>query len=206
MKFRNTLILVAILTLLGGYVYLTEVRQKERQPTSEQGKVLFDLKAADIVAVTVRKMQEGVETLARVRREESKPWQIEQPVQEPAYETTVNSLVESLAELEASRQLEAAPADLGIYGLKENPLEITITLKDGTEHVLLVGEINPTKTGYFVQRRGDPAVYLVWTDPIVDLEGWLEEPPTIPTPTPSPAPTATPTSWPAATPTSKPTS
>jgi len=200
MRFRNTLILVAILALLGGYVYLTEIRKEERKPADEQGKVLFDLNPADIMTVTVRKVQENVEKLARVRREEGKPWQIEQPVQEPAYETTVNSLVESLAKLEATRQLEATPADLGIYGLRESPLEITITLRDGKEHVVLAGDMNPTKTGYFVQVRGDPAVYLVWTSPIVDLEGWLEEPPTIPTPTPSPAPTATPTSWPAVTP------
>ena len=198
MRFRNTLILIVILALLGGYVYLTEFRKQERQPIEERGKVLFDLKAADIVGITVRKPGEGTEQVARLRREEGQPWQIEEPLQEPAYETTVNSLVESLAKLDASRQLEANPGDLDIYGLKDKPLEIAIKLKDGKEHVLLVGEMNPTKTGYFVQRRGDPAVYLVWTSPVVDLEGWLTEPPTIPTPTPSPAPTVTATPQPSA--------
>lgn len=201
MKFRNTLILIAVLAILAGYVYFFEIHKEEKPTEEELAKVVFDLNPDEIAVLTVRVTEEGKERIARVRREPGQPWQIEEPVQEPAFDTKVTNIVKRFAELEAVRRLEEAPSDVAVYGLNPHQIELTAQLQDGSEHTLLVGDMNPTRSGYFAQRRGNPAVYLVSTSLIQDLKKWVNEPPLVPTPTPTSSPTPegtpTPTSMPA---------
>jgi hypothetical protein len=186
MKLRNTLILIAILALLGGYVYFFELR-KESEPSDDGGFVtVLNLDATQIVGITVNKTEDGATTMARVRREAGQGWQIVEPAQEAADDVRVDNLAGLLARLQATRKIEESASDLSLYGLKEPAFEIVVTLQDGGEQILAIGEMNPTKSGYYGQRKGDPAVYLLPISPASDLEDWLLAPPKLPTPTPEP--------------------
>lgn len=188
MKLRNTLILIAILALLGGYVYFFELRQ-ESKPSDDGGFVtVLNLDAAQIAGISVHRTQNGVTTTARVRRAAGQPWQVEEPAQELADDVRVNNLAGLLAKLQATRKIEESASDLSLYGLKEPAFEIVVTLQDGSEQILAIGEMNPTKSGYYGQRKGDPAVYLLPISPASDLEDWLLAPPMAPTPQPTAKP------------------
>lgn len=75
--------------------------------------------------------------------------------------TTVSSLAEAMTALNASSKLEAEgnPAD---YGL-DQPAVITATYKDGTSHVLHIGNAVPSGSGYYVSLDADSTVYICST-------------------------------------------
>lgn len=190
MKFRNTLILIAILAVLAGYIYFFEIKKEEQPSEEDLARVVFDLNVDDVLSVTVQR-EEGLEA-AKVVREAGGSWMIEAPLQDVADHTKVDNTVKRLAELEATRLLEEMPSDPSVYGLGAPAWTFVMGMQDGAEHSLAVGDQNPTKSGYYVQRDGEPAVYLVGTSVIRDISGWADTPPRVPTPTPSPTDTPAP--------------
>ena len=74
--------------------------------------------------------------------------------------------------------------ELAPYGLQEPEMQATLVLTDGTTITLNVGVENPRRTGRYVQKVGDPLVYLVPTGDLDGLFRLLAEPPYPPTPTP----------------------
>ncbi len=203
MKLRNTLILVVIFALLAGYVYFFEMKRAEEgegeEPKTTQ---VFDLVAEDIVELTVK----GPEGTTRLSRVEGQAWQIEEPIQEEADDVRINSLVNRLAKLTAGRTLTET-SDLAAYGLAEPQLTAELKTKDNQVETLLAGDKNPQGSSYYVQKKGDDNIYLVYVSTIDDLKRLITEPPKKPTPTPTFTPTVsvtvtvTATSTPATTPT-----
>jgi len=201
-KLRNTLILVVIFALLAGYVYFFEMKKTEEGEGEEEPKTtqVFDLVADDVVELTVK----GSEGTTRLSRVEGQPWQIEEPIQEEADDVRINSLVNRLARLTASRTLTET-GDLATYGLAEPQLTAELKTRDNQVETLLAGDKNPQGSSYYVQKKGDENVYLVYASAVDDLRRLITEPPKKPTPTPTFTPTvsitATATSTPAMTPT-----
>jgi hypothetical protein len=193
MKFRNTLILIGVLLLIAGYVYFFELNKEEEPSAEDLATVVFDVDVEQVLAVQVHEGDGSSVVVARVARESGQPWQIEVPVAEPAYDTKVTNTAQRLAELEATRMLEESPSDPAVYGLTEPRWTFVMTLADGSERTLIVGDQNPTKSGYYVRRGGESPVYLVGTSVIRDISGWATTPPEIPTPTPVPTDTPEPT-------------
>jgi hypothetical protein len=195
MKFRDTLILLGILALLGGYVYFFEIRPEDEPPVEEQERAVFDLEADEIIDLTLFEDEAGVEPALSLARQAGENWQIEVPVQEPANDTTVSSTVRRLAQLEATRVLEEAAADVTVYGLGEVATwRVVLTLADGTAYTLLIGDQNPTKTGYYAKKAEADIIYLISSSMVNTLQGWADEPPVQPTPTPVPTETPLPAS------------
>lgn len=141
-------------------------------------------------------------------KDEDKPWQIVQPIQGEADQARVERIVDRLAKLGASRVVTESVADTSVYGLAEPQLTAKLTLKDGREEILLVGDKNPHGTAYYTQREGNEALYLVYASTVDDLKRLISEPPKKPTPTPTamitPPLTATPPLTTTATPTTEP--
>ena len=182
MSFRNTLLLLVVLLLLGGYYYGVERNQPQRAANEDEGETIWVVKPEEIVRITVRRAGSPEEVVV-LERDASARWQIVQPEPLAANEALVSNLIPSLAKLGATRIVEQASGDLALYGLQPPQFEVTLTLAQG-EKRLLVGDQNPTKSGYYVQQPDVPAVYLVPMIPVGDLERWLESPPALPTPTP----------------------
>jgi hypothetical protein len=196
MKFRNTLILIGVLAIIAGYVYFFEL-DKEDEPSAEDlVKVVFEVDVEQVVAVRAHDGDDSGDVIVRVARELGQPWRIEVPVAEPADDTKVTNTAQRLAELDATRMLEESPSDPAVYGLSEPRWTFAMTLTDGSERTLIVGDQNPTKSGYYVRRGGESPVYLVGTSVIRDISGWATTPPEIPTPTPVPTETPEPTAAP----------
>ncbi|MFB0535160.1 MAG: DUF4340 domain-containing protein [Anaerolineae bacterium] len=201
MKLRNTLILVVIFALLAGYVYFFEMKKAEEGEQEEGPKTthVFDLVADDVVELTVK----GPEGTTRLSRE-GQPWKIEEPIQEEADDVRINSLVNRLARLTASRTLTET-GDLATYGLAEPQLTAELETKDNQVETLLAGDKNPQGSSYYVQKEGDENVYLVYANTVDDLKRLITELPRKPTPTPTFTPTASITVTATATPTITPT-
>ncbi|MGQ9585028.1 MAG: DUF4340 domain-containing protein [Anaerolineae bacterium] len=196
MRLRNTLILLVLLALLGGYVYFFEVRGGGSgvgpTPTPSSVQVL-GLNASDVSKLTV----EGAEGTVRLSRPAGGSWQMEVPSQAEADDVRVNSVVSSLAWLSASRAITET-TDLEPFGLAAPSWKVEITLADGTREQVYIGDTNPAGSQYYVRKEGDPAIYLVYASTIEGLQRLVKEPPYPPTPTPTatPVPPETPTPTP----------
>ncbi len=79
------------------------------------------------------------------------------------------------------------PENLEEFGLLSPTARVSIQAHTGTV-VLLVGDRTPTENDYYVQREGDPTVYVVSRYLVDRVLEWVEQPPYPPTPTPSPVP------------------
>ena len=185
MKLRGTLVLVAILALLGAYVYFFEMRKPPAEKPSST-VIVLNVSPEDVVGVEVA----GKEGESALAREPEGDWKVVKPEEKEADQARVRSVLRRLWPLKATRVLTGS-VDLAAFGLAEPKITVTLKLKDGSQKRFFVGNKNPAGTAYYVQVEGQEGVYLAYVLPIKELERLVTEPPYKPTPTPSP--TFTPT-------------
>lgn len=188
---RITIALVVVLVLLGGYIWYTFLREDappSSPPTPEPEAILFfSADPNQIQRVKVENLASG-ETTIIVRDGEG--WRMEEPAQGEAYFVRVDGLVFDLSRIQVDRKLNT-PGDLTAFGLNPAKFKATVTLADGTETNLLIGNENPDQNYAYALKEGDPAVYLVDFSLRDDLEEFVTAPPFTPTPSPTPEPIGT---------------
>lgn len=169
-------------------MFLREDAPSLLPPTPEpEAVLLFRADPDHIQRVQVQDLAGG-ETTIVVR--DGDRWRMQEPKQGEAYFVRVDGLVFDLARIEVDRKLDA-PGDPGAFGLNPAKLKTTITLADGSETTLLLGNENPDQNYVYAIKEGDPAVYLVDFSLRDDLEEFLVSPPYTPTPSPTPQPLGT---------------
>jgi len=134
MKTRTALIYLAVLLVLAGYFYYFEVvRRNAITEEKEAALRLFQVEKAKITSLQLDNGQGNPITLNKEGQ-----WQIIEPIDSPADEFAVGSLLTSLEALKMERELEAEAQDLRPYGLDNPRLHLSF-LADGTRHHLRVG-------------------------------------------------------------------
>ncbi len=203
MRGRDTLILLAILVLLGGYYYFFEIRSEKEESTESSAPQSTDIFegvwAEDVTALTVKSISGTVE----LRLPEGGTWHIEKPTTEEADHDKVQAAVSSVVQLSASRTLTEDIENLAVYGLAPPQAVLTMTLKNGGERTLLIGDKNPTGNSYYVRRpdEAEMTIYLVPAYAVDQVKNFIGQPPVKPTPTPTPPATPTTETGPPVTPT-----
>lgn len=195
MKFRTTLIMLAVLAALASYVFLVEMRK----PTAEQGAGDFDVSAwptplsplwnvyeEQVRALRVERAADGqrVELL----RGQDDLWQLVSPRQEEADQWRVSTILYTLANPRPQRMLGEDAGQPSDYGLAPPAITAELELQDDSVRRLFLGAQNPAGSAYYGQAEGDAAIYLFAFYTGSELERLLDEPPYAPTPTPSAAP------------------
>ena len=201
MKWRNTLILVFVLLALAAYVFFVE---RDREPPSTAGESptpgvrVVELDATKVVRFEIRG---AISSTVLVRGEMGAPWKLEAPVADEADDARVSRAVERLTDLTARRVISETGESPETFGLAEPQMEITVTTADGQERRLFIGGETPQGSAYYVQRPGEPTIYLIQTSIVAEIQRFAETPPVKPTPTATwtplptvePIPTMTPT-------------
>src|SRR5438876_10155267 len=109
---RSTLILLIAAVALGAFVYFYEIKGgKARDEKPEPSKPAFTFKREDLTAITLTR---AGQTIA-LENQDNK-WIIKQPVNGAADQTTVDSLVNSLADARVERNLTASANEMKSYG------------------------------------------------------------------------------------------
>lgn len=153
MRARTIWILLAIVVLLGGYVYWFEVREESRTASTEESKdrarrvfpTLAEGDAKLVEKVTQVSIERKGAKLTVERK--GKEWMITQPVEATAVKDSVEGLVRSILDM-AKEPKDIKKADftekgLAEYGLEEPAVKVTITV-DGQPHEVLFGKADPT--------------------------------------------------------------
>ena len=134
MKTRTALIYFSVLAVLAGYFYYFEVVRRNALTEEKEGALrLFQVEKAKITSL---QLDQGEGKPISLNKEGQ--WQIIEPIDSPADEFAVGSLLTSLESLKMEREVEAEAQDLRSYGLDNPRLHLSF-LEDGTRHHLRVG-------------------------------------------------------------------
>ena len=191
MKVRNTIILIVVALLLGGYVYFFEIKGDEESETSAGNAVtaVFDVSLDEVIEVVVR---DGPATMRVFLSEDGGTWMVDEPEKREADADQVRRAIAHIVGATASRSLEREEAgDLADFGLENAPIEVRLTIANGDTVILLVGEQNPRGTQYYTMKADGNTIYMIDRDVVDIIKKLVREPPYRPTPL------LTPTSMPA---------
>lgn len=186
---RNTAILVALALILLGYVYFVELPKTPEQrgtlvPTPQQA--VFAVKANDVKNIAIRDLR-GARQVALERTENG--WQVQQPTSKAADSLSVDSAVNQLTSLRASRVLTNV-TDIAPFGFVTATLEVRFVMSDTTPFALTIGNKTPDGSNYYAVYTGDRSkVFIVPSAAIESVKAWLDTPPYEPTPLPTSTPT-----------------
>lgn len=178
---RPTWILLALFAVSLGAAWLwqrSQENQTEEQPTATPAARLLDLETDGIRDLQIEDAQGNRLFL----RQLGTIWVMEEPERQNVDIEKVNTAIEQLVSAEVINTLSTPPAQEQT-GLVTPAYVLTITDLQGQAHVLDVGSVTPTQSGYYVRKDG--TVYVVGKFEIDDLVDLLKNPPGLP-------PTATP--------------
>ena len=158
MKPTGLLIAVALLAVVGGFIWWSNKKQAatpEKSPTDTSTKLLT-IPADQFQEIRIKKPTETQD----LKLVDGK-WRIVEPKPLAADQDSVTSMVTSLSALTADKTIDENPADLSSFGLTTPTLDITITKKDGKTAGVLVGDATPTNSGNYAKLPGSPKVYTI---------------------------------------------
>ncbi len=172
MNLRTNLFLAFILLALGGFVYFYEIKGGEkRQKSEETEKKLLPLEADSVTAFTL--LPAGI----TLKREIGK-WQVVQPINYPADENNVNSLLDRLESAKRERDIAQGADAFATYGLAPALRQIVITHHDQRDTVFL-GDQNPTSSSVYARVNRKPEVVLtgvaLWNSADKKIEEWRDK-------------------------------
>ncbi len=154
MRPRTLLILLAVVLVLGAFIWFYERRLPSSEERAELSKKVLQLKKEDVTAVTIDAQKGGVrlERVALAKREKprfekgapppaSSEWRLVRPLAARADAFAVDRLLEALSALEKSRTLEGA--DPKAVGLDKPRATVRLATKDGETVLKLGAEVPP---------------------------------------------------------------
>ncbi len=153
MRFRNTLLLAAIVLALGGYLYFVEGPSHER---SEAEKKLLTFKPEDVTEVTLTYPDKQI-VIAKV----GDGWHLDKPISVRADQSAVDNLIRAAGDAEVKRTIEK-PQGLETYGLDKPETLVAIKLLSGKSlPAIRLGKAAPVGFSAYAQLEGSPDVKLV---------------------------------------------
>ena len=178
-----TLVVLGIFGALLAYVLLVEVK---KEPPAEDNALptpipILELEADGLEAVHI---DDGTHTLRLERGAGQEGWRVSEPEDRPADTDDVSTLLRSLARLDARQVVLEEVSEPATYGLAPPALTVDIHAQDGEKERILVGRRTPDGVSFYVQREGDPRLYITPVYPLDHLFEWMTDPPYLLTPTP----------------------
>lgn len=155
MKFRGTLLLVALTLLLAGFYLLYQRPQVEAKKSAAAfEKRFFRADANDIESIIIENREGRVEI-----SHGTQGWLIVKPQRYRPDDGIIRKLLETIATGQLIRMV-GDRADLPQFGFDQPVLSLTLGLGSNKE-ILVVGQKNPTDTGYYAYSESLGKIFLI---------------------------------------------
>lgn len=193
MSWRTTAILFFMLLVVAAGVIILQqgdTDEAHATPTAmsdfvEAVDLFGGVRVDDVVRLEIVRKEPPEQAL--FEQSEDSAWVQTVPTITQVLSTTLTNQVSGLLDMRARRSFRPEAGDLTPYGLDEPQATIVVAARREEQVVryeLSLGDLTPTGTAYYVQRRGDPRVHLLST---ATLDGLLRLLDSVPLPaTPSP--------------------
>lgn len=156
--YRNLIILVVVLlAIVGSILIYNFVFKSDTSPVDDKSISISKFESDKVSEFTL----EGTEGKI-VFKKNGTEWELVSGGNFPLDKTNVSSVITNMADLTAYKLIEENVSSMEKYGL-DKPYKITVKLSDGTESVVEVGNMTPTKQGYYVKKGGSNTVYAIYS-------------------------------------------
>ncbi len=163
---KNMIMMGAALVVLAvglvAFIAITK-SEEEEQTTDAPTYELIDFKASDIVGVSYSYVlgdeeKENVNVAFEFREDK---WFYAEDEKLPVSQGTISkNVIDSIIDFRAGRKIEN-PKDISQYGIDKDIFNMVIDLKDGSKVEFTAGIYNDTMGGFYLQKSGDSAIYLL---------------------------------------------
>jgi len=159
--YKNALILVIILGLLTATYFLIKNMQKPEANNDDLNETpqtieLIKIDSKDIQQINLENFNGSVEFKLIDNK-----WVVVYPEGIVDFEQNmVDNIIDSISNLKAEKVIEEKTEQLWLYSLEE-PSQVIIKLKDGTEKVLEIGSKTPTGDAYYAKLKDSLKVYSI---------------------------------------------
>ncbi len=155
--YRNIIILVAVLIVLAGaYVIIDRTTKPETVESESKQIELLKFDSEKVAELTVENTDGKF-----VFKKDGTEWDMISGGNFEIDATNVNAIIANAADLKAYKLIEENAASLEKYGL-DNPYKVTVKMSDGTDMVLEIGDLTPTKEAYYIKKGDSKSVYVVY--------------------------------------------
>jgi Domain of unknown function (DUF4340) len=156
MRLRNTIIVLALLLVLGGYSLIILLGSRPVPPAT-----LLNVGHKHISGIDLRFTDHELELV----RNANHTWRIIKPITANGDQTSVDGLTETIANAKLTRTIEEKPDSLKPFGLDKPRIKLIVTTDDkGVLPTLLVGDASPVSSGVYVKFSDRPAVLMTTSD------------------------------------------
>jgi Domain of unknown function (DUF4340) len=153
MSLRNTIIVLILLIVVGGYALIMRLGSVTIPPPK-----LLKFDSKDITAIDLKYPDREV----MLKLDSNGAWRIVKPIEAKADPATVKTLTNAIANCQIKETLEKQPADLAPFGLKDPRATVTVTVKGkGALPAIEIGKKTPVGYSAYVRVGDKPAVLLV---------------------------------------------
>jgi Domain of unknown function (DUF4340) len=153
MSFRNTIIALVLLVIIGGYALYVGKFSKAVEETQK----LYQVDPADIAQIDLKYPDREL-VLARKKGGQ---WDITKPIGADADQTAANNLARAIADCQLVKTVQEQPTDLQPFGLDKPTAIVTITTFDGKTYPgIEIGKTTPIGFNAYIKTTAKPAVML----------------------------------------------
>jgi hypothetical protein len=179
---RNTWILLGIFVIVLAFAiyYQNSTKNASSNATPTPGTTAI-FNNVDEKSINTLRIEDTSGKAVALGRDASGVWVVTEPKGGPTDVTQAETAVTQILALQSISSLDPI-SDLGIFGLSKPSYTVTITMNGGQKYVLLIGDVTPTKNGYYV-RLNQEAPDIVNKDSVDAMLKMLSNPPFKATPT-----------------------
>ena len=146
------LISMAVFAALLALVLWVPEGEEEVPQAEEEPDLLIDAEVADVERVMI---DMGPERLVLVQDPDPSGgdalWRLAEPLEVPVSQSQVRSLVANLVRLKPLRVVAEEAENLAEFGLDEPTGRVSIRMRDGTAHTVLIGDEPPVQEGQSIR-------------------------------------------------------
>jgi hypothetical protein len=174
---KSTLIVLLVAILGGAAVYYFDWQRGQKEAANaveDKSKPAFSVQSGDISALTISYPADAKsQTIQMEKRGDL--WEITQPIETGADESSVEGIVEELATARVSQTEPGAPDRLKAYGLEPPAVLLDFQLKNGTKHSLKLGKKDFTGVSVYALADNAKDVALLPESLLVSVDKPLQE-------------------------------
>jgi hypothetical protein len=152
MRLRNTIIVLILFAIVGGYAFVVGYYS-----APEETRKLLEVKAADIAKIELKYPDRDIV----LERDKGGPWRLTKPIGADADQTQANNLASAIADAQLNKTVDEKPTDLKAFELDHPVTIVTVTTFDKkTWPSIEVGRSTPIGFNAYVKLSNSPAVLL----------------------------------------------
>ena len=190
MNWRTTAVLFVLLAGLVGYSVWDNQREPAPfvnsnpippPPPTPQTSTLVSTSSENVQFITIENLEEATEVA--FAQDDVGEWLQTAPSETQVVSATLNTAVIGLINLRSSLTIPADANPLSAYGLDQPSHQITVSINQPEQNQsvqvrLLIGNLTPTESAYYVQKLGDARVHVLSVgiiDTLLDLDEIMKD-------------------------------